>query len=274
MSINFRTNADIARWTLSGLMLVVSFLVAAIAVLIVSSALQFVPFKENTAAALLAIFMGGIGISVVLLVLNIAANLSLIAGVKLEEHRAANPYSGHISQMKRWVVFCSGLVVAGLIITIGGTVYSKYRYQKLFTEQAQAIEKDNQAVFANIARRIGNGRDVNRQDLATAMKVLESQQKSINSVTVIWSSMIMEKRVLQKQDDYFYKDRSEDFFVCDSAELCAWTNDFFEGKDHKAIRDFSFIDGIYNVYLPVVEGGKRFILLLNSRQNYGKIGSS
>lgn len=274
MSMNLRTNADIARWTLNGLMLIVSFLVAAIAVLIVSSALQFVPFKENTAAALLAIFMGGIGISAVLLVLNIAANLSLIAGVKLEEHRMANPYSGHTSQMKRWIVLCSGLVAIGLVVTIGGTVYSKYRFQTLFLQQSQAIQQDNQTVFANIARRIGNGRDANRQDLATAMKVLESQQKNINNVAVIWASTIMEKRVLQKQDDYFYKDRGEEFYVCDSPELCEWMNGFFEGKDQKTFRSSAFIDGAYDVYIPVVEGGKRFVLLLSSRQNYGKLGSS
>jgi hypothetical protein len=274
MSINNKTNADIACWTLNGLMLVVSFLVAAIAVMIVSASLQFVPFKENTAAALLAVFMGGIGVSVVLLVLNIAANLSLIAGLKLEEHRIAHPYSGQTSRMKQWVIFAGVLIALGLALTLGGTVYSKWRFQKIFAEQAQAIQQDNQSVFAGIVRKIGNGYNPNRQDLATAMKVLESQQNSINSVSVIWSSTVMEKRIFEMQDNYFYKDRSQNFYTCDGPELCLWLNEFFDGKDKKPYRNFAFINDVYAIYVPVVQDGKRFVLLLTRRQDYGKIGSS
>lgn len=276
MGINLKTNADIARWTLNGLLLIVSFLVAAIVVLVVSTGLQFVPFREDTAMALLAAFMGGIGLSVILLVLNIAANLSMIAAVKLEQHQHTAPYLAMHSKIGRWFAFAGILVTLGLAVTIGGTVYSKYKFRDIFTAQSHNLIVENEALLKNIGKKLGHIGTAERRDVANAAKVLESKEKNITEVQVIWAQEVMGQKSYSIQGDYFYSSEGNDhpdWFKCETPELCTWFQSFFSGKDVRPYFEFAFMGDEYNAYMPVISDGARYVLWLSKKQSYGKIGS-
>ena len=81
------TTAQIARATLSLLTVVVSLFLLGILVLVLCMGLQINPFRETTTSFLVAAFVGLIGVAGVLVLLNVATNISLIADAKVAELR-------------------------------------------------------------------------------------------------------------------------------------------------------------------------------------------
>ncbi len=79
------TKAQIAKATLSLLTLVSSLFLLGVLVLVLCVGLNINPFKETTSAFLVSAFAGLIGVVVVLVLLNVAVNVSLIADAKIAE---------------------------------------------------------------------------------------------------------------------------------------------------------------------------------------------
>ncbi len=79
------TKAQIARATLSILILVVSLFFLGVLVLVLCAGLEINPFRETTTSFLIAAFIGLIGVAAVLFLLNVATNISLIADARIAE---------------------------------------------------------------------------------------------------------------------------------------------------------------------------------------------
>jgi hypothetical protein len=75
--------AQIAKLTLTLLTVVVFALF--LGVLVLCAGLQINPFRETTTTFLIASFIGLIGVAAVLVLLNVATNISLIADAKISE---------------------------------------------------------------------------------------------------------------------------------------------------------------------------------------------
>ncbi len=79
------TKSQIAKITLSLLVVVVSLFFLGVLVLVLCAGLQINPFKETTTSFLVAAFAGLVGVAAVLVLLNVATNVSLIADAKIAE---------------------------------------------------------------------------------------------------------------------------------------------------------------------------------------------
>lgn len=102
------TKAQIAKATLNLLTAVVGLFLLGVLVLVLCAGLQINPFKETTTSFLIAVFVGLIGVATVLVLLNVATNISLIAvprSPNLALHHAEN-YKGnglrHFSSLRSW----------------------------------------------------------------------------------------------------------------------------------------------------------------------------
>src|SRR5437762_5965585 len=114
------TKVQIARTTLSLLTLVASLFLLGVLVLVLCVGLQINPFKETTTSFLIAAFVGLIGVAAVLVLLNVATNVSLIADARIAEMKI-EPRRG---VLRRWsaAFLVVAVVLVGLIF--GGTYLS------------------------------------------------------------------------------------------------------------------------------------------------------
>jgi hypothetical protein len=94
------TKAQIAKTTLSLLTLVASLFFLGVLVLVLCVGLQINPFRETTTSFLVATFVGLIGVAAVLVILNVATNISLLADAKIVELQI-EPRPGIL---KKWVL--------------------------------------------------------------------------------------------------------------------------------------------------------------------------
>jgi hypothetical protein len=79
------TKAQIARATLTLLTLTTFVFLLSVLVLVLCVGLQINPFRETTSSLLGAAFGGLIGVAAVLVLLNVATNISLIADARIAE---------------------------------------------------------------------------------------------------------------------------------------------------------------------------------------------
>src|SRR5205823_5580165 len=126
------TKSHIARTTLSLLIWIVTLFLLGALVLVLCAGLQINPFKETTTSFLISAFIGIIGVAMVLVLLNVATNVSLIADAKMAELKI-EPRKG---KLRKWYVafFLVAILLVGLVF--GGTYLSKERYLGVVRAQA------------------------------------------------------------------------------------------------------------------------------------------
>ena len=111
--MQLETKAQIAKATLSLLTIVASLFLLGVLVFVLCAGLNINPFRETTTSFLIAAFVGLIGVAAVLVLLNVATNLSLIADAKITELRIET----RPRVLRKWsVAFGIGAVIlAGLV---------------------------------------------------------------------------------------------------------------------------------------------------------------
>src|SRR5947207_1336715 len=107
------TKAQIARATLSLLTVVASLFFLGVLVLVLCAGLQINPFRETTTSFLIAAFIGLTGVAAVLVLLNVATSVSLIADAKIVELKI-EPRPG---VLRNWLVafVVAAVALAGLV---------------------------------------------------------------------------------------------------------------------------------------------------------------
>ncbi len=277
--MNLKTKSDLSQWSLNGLTFITCFGVAAITILVFSSILQFVPFNENTATALLAAFFGGIGLAALLLILNIAANLSLIASVKAQETALPAMKEGK-SQFGKWVGFTLTLAGIGCAVTIGGTIASKAKFSGIVREQTASIVKEQAALLDQIGTYMEGGKVSDYKEITRILSFLQKQKNNLPSATVIFADDFKGKTAYYEISNYYGYSSDEkrdpfkeNYFTCETSSSCKWMDDFFTGKAVETLYESGFTGNEFRVYYPVASGKQKYILQFQRRQNYGKIGS-
>jgi hypothetical protein len=117
------TKAQVAKATLNLLTIVVGLFLLGVLVIVLCAGLGINPFKETTTSFLIAAFIGLIGVAIVLVLLNVATNISLIADARTADLDVAP----RRELQRKWAAafFIAAVAVVGLVF--GGTYLSNPR---------------------------------------------------------------------------------------------------------------------------------------------------
>jgi hypothetical protein len=98
--MELETKAQISQVTLWLLVVVASLFFLGVLVLVLCAGLEINPFRETTTSFLVAVFAGLAGVVAVLVLLNVATNMSLIAEAKIAELKI-EPRRG---LLRKWLI--------------------------------------------------------------------------------------------------------------------------------------------------------------------------
>lgn len=272
--MELETKAQIARATLSLLVVVASLFFLGVLVLVLCAGLEINPFRETTSSFLVAAFAGLVGVAAVLVLLNLATNMSLIADAKIAELRIVS----RPGAQRRWLI-AFGLAAAALVaLLFGGTYLSKERFLGVVHEQADEVLKANKNVLQEISRLLASGKGEDYERIAEIRTFLQNQRSGLPQLTVIYSGKFADKLALYKVDEYFPEYRktkayAPSYFTCTQNLDCEYLTRFFSGAKVEMLQKYTLRDNQFYIYMPFVGNEARFVLLFDRRNSYGKLGS-
>lgn len=266
--------AQIAKLTLTLLAVVVFVLVLGVLVLVLCAGLQINPFRETTTTFLIAAFIGLIGVAAVLVLLNVATNISLIADAKISELRI-EPRPG---MLRLWIGAFAALAVLLVGLVAGGTYLSKERYLRVVRNQADEVLKENTTLLEEISRLLASGKPEDFKRIQDIRSFLESQRSGLPSLTLIYSAKFADKLAYYQAGDYFSWDAEKKvytprYFACTQTRDCDYLKRFFSGENVSALQKYTVRDDQFYIYIPHTGKDSRFVLLFERTNSYGKIGS-
>jgi len=272
--MNSATKIQIARGTLSLLVVVASIFLLGVVVLVVCAGLQIDPFRETTTSVLLAAFMGLIGVAVVLVLLNVATNISLIADVQTKA-LLVEPVQGTLGKWL-WIATAIAILAVGLILA--GTYLSKERYVKVVRAQADEVLRENGGALEEISQLLTSGKPDDFKRVARIEQYLEEQRSGLPQLSIIFQGKFNERPTFYSVygAGYFADEKTEyvpPYFSCTPKQDCEYLKQFFSGEKVDALEKYHLRDDQFYIYIPYVGKGSRYVLLFQRQNRYGKFGS-
>jgi hypothetical protein len=268
------TKVQIAKSTLSSLAVVVFLFLLGAIVLILCAGLQINPFKETTTSFLIAAFIGLIGLATILVLLNVATNVSLIADATISQLRI-EPTQG---LARKWLLtFCVvAIVLVGLVFA--GSYLSKRKYLAVVRTQAEEVVNENKNALEEISRLLGSGTPQDYKRIFDIRSFLSSQRSGLPQLTLIYSGKFGDKLAFYKVGDYFPGNADKgtytpEYFACTKNLDCDYLAMFFSGENVDTLQKYTVRDDEFYIYMPFVAKPARFVLLFERRNSYGKMGS-
>jgi hypothetical protein len=268
------TKAQIARATLTALFAVASLVILGVLVSVLCVGFHVNPFKETTTSFLVASFTGLIGVSAVLVLLNVAANLGLIADAKILELKADS--SPHL--LRRWIIsiLAAAIILVGLIF--GGAYVSKEKYLAIVRGQADEVLKENKSLLEETALLLASGQVSDYKRIYEIRKYLQNQRSGLPELTIIYSGRFGGKLAFYRVNEYFPGDVDKrtyepHYFRCTANLDCDYLKRFFSGEKTDILQKYTVRDDEFYIYMPYAGKDTRFMLLFNRRNEYGKLGS-
>jgi hypothetical protein len=268
------TKAQIAKSTLTLLAVVVSLFLLGVIVLILCVGLQINPFREITTSFLIALFVGLIGVATILVLLNLATNISLIAEAKIAELRV-EPNQRLAGKWLR--VFCLvAVILVGLVFA--GSYLSKEKYLGIVHNQAEEVLTENKGLLEEVSGLLVSGKAQDFKRIYDIRDFLANQRSGLPQLTLLYSGRFSDKLALYKIGQYFPGDPDKGtynpvYFACTKNLDCDYLTKFFSGESVDTLQKYTVRDDEFYIYLPVVGKQTRFVLLFERRNSYGKIGS-
>ncbi len=279
MNIPFK--AQLSKATLWLLLVLSSLFVIAIVILTLCSGLGLNPFLEGTTVLLVSLFVGILGLGMMALLLNVAANLSLISEVHLSRSAiAAGP-----SHFKRWLYGTLALCLLAIVTVTTGSFYSEKAFLKTVRNQAEAIVGDNRKTIDKIGALLAKDTPESYREIASLVKFLESQRKDLPRVVVIHFKPFEDKMSYQSITSYLLNtdigiglpqpitSSEVNYFECTEDKDCDFLKSFSEGKTVSPLEWHSQGKNDFVIYFPMEASGVRFVLLFSQYTSYGKLGS-
>lgn len=268
------TKVQIAGATLSLLTLVASLFLLGVLVIVLCAGLQINPFRETTTEFLMAAFVGLTGVAAVLVLLNVATNMSLIADAKIAELKI-EPRS---EVLRKWLAafVVAAVLLAGLVF--GGTYLSKERYLGVVRRQADEVLNANKSLLDEVSQRLASGKPEDYKRIGEINTFLENQRSGLPQLSVIYSGKFEEKTTFYKVNEYFSylpdnRTYTPTYFPCTQNLDCDYLTRFFSGNKVEVFQKYALRNDQFYIYIPIVENESRFVLLFESRNRYGKLGS-
>jgi hypothetical protein len=271
--MQLETKAQIAKTTLSLLTLVTSLFLLGILVLVLCVGLQINPFRETTTSFLAAAFAGLAGVAAVLVLLNVATNVSLIADAKISELKI----NANRSVLRKWSV--AFFLVAGALVCFifVGTYLSKERYLRVVRGQADEVLKANTGLLEEISRLLASGKPEDYKRILEIRTFLQNQRSELPQLTIVYSGKFENKLAFYRVEYFDWKqDRSEytpTYFPCTKNLDCDYLTKFFSGEKVDILQEYTVRNDQFYIYIPFSGRESRFVLLFDRRNSYGKIGS-
>ena len=272
--MKLETKVQVARASLSLLVLIVVLFLLGLVVVVVCAGFQINPFRETTTSFLLALFMGLIGVAAILVLLNVATNISLIADARIAELRI-EPQAG---MLKKWVVMfaCAAAVLVGLIFV--GTYLSKERFLQIVGQQANEVMKDNRPSFEEIGHLLLSGKPEDSKRVNKIHNYLVTRQPDLSQLTVIYPGKVGDKVIFYRTaGDYYYNPgytgEQRTYYTCTKKMDCDYLTKFFAGENVDILRKYTIRDSQFYIYVPIITNDTRFVLLFERWNSYGKVGS-
>jgi hypothetical protein len=268
------TKAQIAKLTLSTLTVVVSLFLLGVLVLVLCVGFEINPFRETTSSFLLSAFAGLIGVATVLVLLNVATNISLIADAKIAEIKI-EPRRG---VFRKWLA--AFFITAAILVAVifAGTYFSKRRYLSIVRAQADAVLNDNKGLLEEESTRLASGKPADFQRICAINDFLANQRSNLPELTVIYSQKFGDRLALYEVGQYFDGDIEKGIYApthyaCTEGRDCDYLTRFFTGSDVGTLQKCVWREDQFFIYVPYVGKGARFVALFGKRNRYGKIGS-
>ena len=272
--MKLETKTHIAAATLSLLTAVASLFFLGLLVLVLCVGLQVNPFKETTTSFLVAAFAGLTGVAAVLVLVNVATNVSLIADAKVAELRI-DPDHG---VLKKWFLafVVAAVALAGLVF--GGTYLSKERYLGIVHSQADEVLNANKSLLEEISRRLASGRPEDYKRVGEICAFLKNQRSGLPQLTLIYSGKFADKLAFYRINEYFPYDQENrpytpTYFTCTQNLDCDYLTRFFSGEKIDILQKYTIRDDQFYIYVPFTGSAARFVMLFDRTNSYGKLGS-
>jgi hypothetical protein len=272
--MELQTKTQIARSTLSLLVVVASLFFLGVLVLVLCVGLEINPFRETTTSFLVAAFAGLAGVAAVLVLLNVATSMSLIADAKIAELRIEE----RRGVLRKWLL-AFGLVAAALVaLVFVGTYLSKEKFIGVVHTQADEVLKANKNLLEEISRRLATGKTEDYKRIAEIRTFLQNQRSGLPQLTVIYSGKFADKLAFYRVNEYFpeYQENkayTPAYFSCTQNLDCEYLARFFSGEKVDVLQKYTVRDDQFYIYMPFVGSEARFVLLFDRRNSYGKLGS-
>ena len=272
--MKLETKVQIARTSLSLLVLVVVLFLLGLVVLVVCAGLQINPFRETTTSFLLALFMGLIGVAAILVLLNVATNISLIAEARIAELQV-EPQPG---VLKKWVVMfaCTVAILVGFVFL--GTYLSKERYLQVIRQQVNEVVKDNRPSFEELGHLLVSGKPEDFKRINEIHSYLATRQPDLPQLTILYSGKVGDKVIFYRTaGDYYYNPQAPQdprtYYTCMPRQDCDYLKNFFAGENVDILRKYTIRDNQFYIYVPMITKDSRFVLVFERWNSYGKVGS-
>lgn len=267
------TKAQIAKATLILLTATTWLFLLGVLVLVLCVGFGINPFRRTTTDVLFAAFSGLIGIAAILVLLNVATNISLIADAKLAGADIDEKSGG----LRRWAVAFAIAALAVVALVFGGTYASKERYIRVVRAQADEVLGNNQALLEEISQRLASGKLQDVKRVNEIRTFLERQRSGLPDMTILYSGKFADKVALYQVDEYIHTKDEEKFepsyYACDENVDCTYLHRFFSGEDVAPLQNYEVRGDEFYIYVPVKTNSSRIVLLFERRNAYGKIGS-
>jgi hypothetical protein len=268
------TKTQIARLTLSLLTLVSFIFLLGVLVIVLCTGLQINPFRETTSSLLVSAFAGLIGVAAVLVLLNVATNVSLIADAKIAElNIEARP-----GTLRKWsiVFFTTAFLLVFLIFA--GTYLSKERFLRVVHTQADEVLSANQPLLNEISQLLASGKPDDYERISGIRSYLQNQRQDLPELTIIYSGNFTGKPALYQTPTYCVHDDKGNakydpvYFRCTKNLDCDYLAKFFSGEKVEAFQKYTLRDNQFYIYIPFTGKESRFVLLFERTNSNGKIG--
>ena len=271
--MQLETKAQIAKTTLSLLTLVTSLFLLGVLVLVLCVGLQIDPFRETTTSFLGALFAGLIGVAAILVLLNVATNISLIADAKVSELKIDH----HRGVLRKWIATFFVVAAALVCLIFVGTYLSKERYLGVVRAQADEVLKADSSLLEETSRLSASGKPEDYKRIIEIRRFLQSQRSDLPELTVIYSGKFAGKLALYRIEDSGWDQQnniySSAYYKCMQEIDCNYLARFFSGEKADVLQKYTIRNDQFYIYIPVTGNEARFVLLFARQNSYGKIGS-
>lgn len=264
---------EIAQLTLFLLTVVGALFMLGILVMVLCAGLRINPFREKTTSFLIAAFSGLIGLALILVLLNVATNISLIADAKISQpgsHSSA-------TELAPWMAVLLGTAGAIVCMIFAGTHASKKKLLQSVRAQADEMLKENEQLLSEISSLLAQGQTADYRRIWQIREFLNNQRKDLPDLTIIYSGHFGEKTAYYQIGRFFRGDKDEpiytpEYFPCSPNHDCDYLKEFFSGSKAEVLQKHTADEG-YCIYFPVIGKESRFILLFAHKIHFGKFGS-
>ncbi len=275
---NMDIKQNVSKLSFLFICLVVTMLFVGTCVLITTVSFGINPFKSETTAFLSLSFFSMIGMSVVALMLNVAANLSLIAeGRTGDTSVKAKSFTDSKKILKLWTIG-TGATTAGLIILILVlNLASESRKFKMMEDLSNEVLSGNKGLVEKLAGDLKAGTIERLSEIPKKLEFLKKQRQDLPELVLIFSEDFEGQRAYRVINSWNFSPLTKEnskypFYSCTKDVDCEKLKSFFEagGMQKFSVKQNGLDE--YSVYFPYEINGTRFILMFNKGIRFGSVG--